>query len=205
MAITFDDTSVASHPGEIKISSRKFLDYFGIKGLRRIYYLGVFKMPLNSLNLLMKNNRIVHEWMEKTEQFKFGCLNPSMVIDSDKGIIATYTNLTNDGSVPTSVIKISSEKLHLVVGPKFVNGQKIPSVAFYYPNQENPNATSWSDFDPAVPHCFSDNNSACDKLLTRLNEKHWLCLKIGLGQVKNPSEIGLYSVEIDTEIVNLAY
>lgn len=202
MAITYDETAVASHPGDITISPQKFLDYYNIKGLKRFYYLMLFKLPMEFLGKVMRNNSVVYEWIGRTEQFRFGCLNPSIVIDPERGLIATYTNLTNNGGMPTSVIKITSEKLYLIEGMKFIKGQKIPSVAMYYQSKEDPSATSWVDFDPRVPHCFSEDISLCNKLLDRLNKNNWLCVKIGLEQIQNKDEVGLYSVKIDPDIVN---
>ncbi len=40
-----------------------------------------------------------------------GCINPSIIVNKDKGLIATFTNLTNNGDNPTPVIKISHEKI----------------------------------------------------------------------------------------------
>jgi len=205
MAITYDDSTVASHPGQTRISSGKFFNYYGVTGFQRLYYSVVFKMSFKTLQRLMRNNRIVYEWTAKSEQFKFGCLNPSVIIDVEKGIIATYTNLTNNGSEPTSVIKISIEKLHLIEGKDLSIGQKIPSVAIYHRKPDSLAINAWDDFDPRVPYCFSEDVHNCDKLLKRLNDNHWRCITIGLEQIDDKKKPGLYYVKIDPEIANAAY
>lgn len=204
MSITCDDSTVASSPGNVIISPSKFLDYYSVKGMRRIMFSILFKIPLKLLNRIAGNNEIVHQWIAKTEQFQFGCLNPSIILNVETGLIATYTNLTNNGGKINSVVKISNEKLHLIKQRELKNGQRIPSVAIYYRNVEKPNSNSWKDFSPLVPNCFTDNFIECDNLLKRLNENHWTCLNIGLEQIEDKTKIGLYKVSIIPEIENAA-
>ncbi|MGD1848227.1 MAG: DUF3239 domain-containing protein [Salibacteraceae bacterium] len=137
----------------------------------------------------------VYDWISKKEQFRLGCLNPTVILDVQKGLIATSTNLTKDFGPATDVVKISKEKLHLIRGKHLKNGDRLPSIALYYPNTENPNATAWSDFNPLVPHCFSADLDHCDRLLDRLDEASWRKLFHGLSQIKDTTVEGLYHVQ----------
>ena len=205
MPVKFDHSTVASHPGKTKISSKKFLDYHNVRGLRRAFYAFIFKKPQDQLDKYPRFFRLIEEWKLAEIQFEYGCLNPSMIIDIDKGLIATFTNLTNNGSDPTPVVKISQQKLHLIQDKRLYVGQKIPSVSLYFRSLKEPEGNAWGDFEPLLPHYFSESMSECDDLLNRLNDKQWKCLEFGLEQVQTPTQTGLYHVVLDAKLVNTAY
>ncbi len=205
MSHTLDDSSSASHPGQILISVDKFLTSSGVTGIKRKYYAYLFKKPVSKLPRILLSNRLIRKWIRTSEHFLHGCINPSIIINKDKGIIATYTDLNNDSTVPTSVIKITSSNLHLIEGMELSNGQKIPTVSLYYQNELDPGANAWKDFEPLAAYCFSDNFNECDQLLSRLEGNEWECLMEGLKQVDDSEKIGLYRVNLPLNLTDNTY
>lgn len=205
MSFTIDDNTQASTPGQINISKIKYLEYVQLTGLAWLKYASLFKLPDNILFKLYHDDTIVFNYIQMVEQFKYGCLNPSIVINKQKGLLATYTNLTSYGEVQTHVIKISKEPLHLITNIQVENGQKLPSVALYYRNLEDEYAYAWSDFNPKIANCFTNDLNACNQLMSRCSEKAWKCLEIGLRQLKSKEIISLYHVDIDSDLVFNAY
>jgi len=205
MKHTVDNTTHASTPGQIQISKRKYFNYIKLTGFMRLKYHLLFSFPQNFLFKLFHSDNIVFDFTQKTEQFKYGCLNPTVVINKDKGLIATFTNLTSYGTDITPVIKISKEPLELISNVEIKNGKKLPTVALYMRNVQDEFATAWSDFDPKVANCFTDDLEACNKLLSRISANGWKCLENGLNQIDNKERTGLYYVDLDVELVRNAY
>ena len=205
MAQTYDDSTEAAQPGRLKISPRKYLDFIGLTGPVRLKYHFLLHLPQRILFKIFKSDQIVHDYEGYTEQFRFGCINPSVVLDSEKGLIATFTNLTGSGNQPTPVIRISAEPLHLIKNKLVENGLRIPTVAFYLRNMADPTATVWADFDPKIPHCFTDDTNACNNLMFKISGNAWTSLNIDLEQVPYPYQIGLYHLQLDPDLVWSAY
>ena len=205
MTHTVDENTIASSPGQIEISKIKFFDYIELMGIKRIKYNILFSLPSNFLYKLFSSDEIVYDYIQKQEQFKFGCLNPTIVINKEKGLIATFTNLTSIGDEITPVVKISKEPLGLIKSIKVVNGQKLPTVALYTRNTEDEFATAWTDFTPKVANCFTDDLTICNELLSRLSSNSWKCLDLGLAQVYDKEQEGLYYVKLQKDLVQSSY
>lgn len=203
MSFTLDDTTQASNPGGIIISKEKFFQYFEITGVKRSFYSLVFKLSKNALYRLFEGNKTVMSWIHTSEHLEFGCTNPSVIINSEKGLIATFTNLTSIGNKPTPVIKISRDKLHLIQNKELKNGMRIASIALYYRGE--PNVNAWADFDPIIPHCFCTNTKSCDDKTDSIYPNAWKCLETGLNQIENKENAGLYHITLDEKLVNSAY
>lgn len=204
MSLITDDSTAASHPGEIIIAADKYLDYRGIKGMGRIYYSLLFRVSDDLLFRRFKHNQVVFDWLLKKEHFKNGCVNPSVVINKDTGLLATFTNLTSTGLHPTPVIKIAAEKLYLVKNISINNGQRLATVALYK-RGEDPDAKAWINFDPKLPNCFTDNTDTCNWAIRRISKNAWKCLELGLDQISTKDQPGLYHVDLDSNLVNKAY
>lgn len=188
---TVDEDTQASTPGEVAVSKEKFLNYHDLKGLARKKYAFLLSLPLTVLHKRFSGDPVVYDFIQKTEQFRAGCLNPSIIINKAKGIIATYTDLTANGEVPTPVIKISKERLELVTNIKILTGQRLPSVSIYFGRpSESPDA--WDDFDPRVVNCFTDDLIAYAWQMQRLAEEDWKMLEEGLSQINDLEALGLY-------------
>ena len=200
MTHTVDDTTQASTPGQIEISKKKYLDYLGLSGVLRLKYSFLLSLPISFLFKLFRSNNIVYDFIQKMEQFKYGCLNPTIVVNKEKGLIATFTNLTSYGDDITPVIKISKEPLHLIKNIQIVNGQRLPTIALYTRDLEDEYASAWVDFDPKIANCFTDDLNACNHLLSRMSKNGWQCLQQGLNQLEDIENEGW--IFVDEVLVN---
>lgn len=200
-----DDDTRAAIPGGIKISSKKYLDYIGIKGVSRLKY---NLLLLNSNDFLFKNfanDEIIYDYLQTSDHFKFGCVNPSIILNTAEGHIATFTSLTSYGDCPTPVIKISKEPLHLIRNVFLQNGQKAGTVSLYFRNPDDDSAPVWIDFDPKLALNFTEDIQACEALKNRNSAAAWECLEIGLAQIKDSTKTGLYAVDVDPKLIKSAY
>ena len=204
MSFTKDDTTFASNPGGVVISANKYLSYIGLTRSPKLFYRLLFFFSDSFLFKHFKNNPIVYDWISKKEQFISGCINPTIVLNKDKGLIATFTNLTFNGGRPTPVIKISKEELHLIKNVRVANGQRLSSVAVFYRNT-HPDENFWSDFNPKIANCFTNDTEVCNRALTSLTHESFECLQQGLDQVRDKNKIGLYHVQLDDSLVLAAY
>lgn len=201
MKYTVDNESRASQPGNIEILKTKYLDYMRIKGIQRFIYGLLFTLPESVLFKMFGWNSVVYNYINKQEQFRYGCLNPAIVLNKEKGLIAVFTNLTSFGEEITPVIKISEEPLYLIKNVTIETGQKLPTVSLYLRNPDNLYATVWMDFVPKIANCFTDDTVACNKLLSRVPENGWICLEMGLKQINTPEQTGLYHIQLEKELV----
>jgi hypothetical protein len=201
MSLTLDDSTQATHPGAIRISRRKFLEYNSVSGFSKMYYSIILLVPKRFILRLFKSDQIVYNWIHTCEQFEFGCVNPSVIINKEKGLIATFTNLTSFGDEPTPVIKISVEKLYLIENIALKNGQRISTVALYERDEDDIEADAWKDFFPIVPNCLTNDIAECNNSMEKLNQAAWKCLELGLKQVTSKETPGLYYVDLDKYLV----
>lgn len=205
MAITYDDTTIASLPGNIQIDKIKFLSYYHFKGIRKIYYSLVLNFKLENLNKIFPKNILVQKWIELNEHFQFGCANPSMIINKNQGIYATYTDLTNDGGNSTPVIKIVQLNNSRLNNLGYNNNDTIVTISMYYKRKDDLNTRSWSDFEPLIPDLYTENTNSVKTLKLAIKNSAWECLKIGLTQIDNLENPGLYNIELSNVITQSAY
>ena len=194
MSLIVGDSAKASRPGEINIDPGKFLDYFDVGGVKKIYYLSLFKILSNEVLIRrFENDTVIHNYIEKVEHFQLGCVNPSVVVNKSKGIIATYTNLANNSGAFVPVIKVTQERLDLVRNMPVFDGKKIATVSLYmgYEDQEQ---DAWFDFEPYLPNCFTDDLSAYRHCFDRMEKKDWDNLDEAIGLLENPEDPGLYYI-----------
>ncbi len=201
-SLTLDNTTSASIRAKINISQNLFLNYIEIKGIQKIIYSQLLKIPYKLLHKLFKNNEIVNNWISTKEHLDYGCLNSSIIINKEKGIIATFTNLTSYGDIPTPVIKIHTVRLDLFKAVPLKNGDRIPTVSLYYRDEENPNASAWADFEPLFTGTFSNKAYDFVHTLNKLNDSNWECLELGLEQIEDKEDEGLYYITLDDDLVN---
>ncbi len=205
MALTYDDSTIASIPGRIKIDKSKFLKFYQISGVSNLFYSMILNIKLDRLNKVFPRNSIIQQWINLNEHFEYGCANPSIIINRSKGIFATYTDLTNDGGDSTPVIKIVQLNKSDFDQLNLKDNEKIVTVSMYYRNHDMVNSRIWSDFKPLIPHLFSNNSSAIIALQEKLSDQAWECLKIGLNQIDKIEKQGLYHIILAEELTKNAY
>lgn len=202
---TLDDSTVASLPGQIKISYRKYLSYY-----RDSYYfigavcLGVLMLSGYTtpwclllfifLVPLLRND--YYQWIRTNEQFIHGCVNPAKVIDADNGLIAMYADLANQEDKNYPVIKIVSEPLSRIKSRKLRNGFKIATVSIYERDANNPDSWRWADFHPLMVDLFSNDSTEIKNTLNRISEEDWEALESGIKQLGANIELGLYPIDL---------
>lgn len=202
---TVDSNSEAASPGQIEISKSKYLDYAKLNGIERIKYNLLFSLSSDFLFKWLGANKLVFDYIKKKEQFRYGCINPTIVVDKSKGLIATFTNLSSNGYDIVPVVKISKEPLELIRNIEVLDGQKLPTVALYLRNTEDEFARAWVDFTPKIVNCFTDDLTVCNEVLSRVSSKAWECLELGLVQVINKTHEGLHYVKMDKKLVQSAW
>lgn len=204
MLLTVDTTTSASNPGEIIISIDKYIEYYNIAGIQKLALKVLTGLPKNLSRTLFPNWNLLYNWINRYEQFRYGCISPSVVVDKTNGIVAAFTSLTAAGDIPKPVIKLFTEKLHLIVDKDVHNGERLASVALYTPDSQNPTSPYWKDFTPLVADCFSADSRACETALNSMNDACWECLFRGLEQIEDKSKTGLYHVKLPVALVNAA-
>ena len=205
MSITLDDSSKAALPGGINIDLTKFLDYYELGGLPRFLFKRLLNKPLETLKKKSGRSKIIFLYVHTNEHFEFGCVNPSIILDATRGLVATYTDLTNDGGEATSVIKIEQVTEPVFHDMAFKDMEEVATVSLYQQDETNENARAWKDFKPLLPHLFTADLGKCDAMKKRLNSAEWKCLHEGLKQIPNVHEEGLYHVNLDSELTDQTY
>lgn len=198
-----DDNSmaaVASLPGEISISLDKFLIYRQISGIKKLFYKFILSKSDAFLEKYFSNNEIVYDWILKKAHFEKGCINASIVIDKQKGLLATFTNLRYGGELDRPTIKITKVDFDLIKNVSIENNQLLPTVALYGPEYDQFEFV-WEDFYPLLPHIFTDNYQEIDNAFNKLNNSDWERLSAGLAQINDIYREGLYPVEISRKLM----
>ena len=114
MSILLDDSTIASNPGKVDISITKFAKYYRIKRLNFLLLLIYSVLPERILAFICNYSKIAFWWVHTKEKFLHGCINPAIIIDRKKSLVAVYTNLAAYGIKPYPVIKIYKEQLNLL-------------------------------------------------------------------------------------------
>jgi hypothetical protein len=205
MSLTVDDTTYASNAGGITISLDKYLEYYGIRGYQKLALKAFSRLPDRGIKELVSSQGLFYNWISRCEHFKYGCINPCVVIDPKMAIVAAFTSLTAVGEIATPVIKIFKERLDLIKDRKVHVGDRLSSVALYERDRGNPTSPNWKDFLPMVPDCFSDDASACRAALRSISELAWRCLFEGLEQIDDKTRPGLYRIDLPNAMVKAAY
>ncbi|GEM_PF-7100578 len=205
MSLTLDDRSQASLPGGLTVDLNKYLDYHGLESIFRWYYHRKLNYPMDELKRKASRSSIVYSYIHTCEHLKHGCINPSIVLDAHIGLVATYTDLTNDGGEATSVIKIMKIKKPVFFQMGFKSGEEIATVSLYQADENRLNARAWIDFEPLIPLLLCADYKECQRTKDRLGSAEWKCLYEGLKQVPNVSKPGLYYVSLDSDLTDQTY
>ena len=205
MSYFVDPNSEASTPGYLQISRSKYIAYRRLKGIGKAWYSVLLLLPRPWLKALLIKDDVVYDFLLKQEHFQLGCINPTLVINAQQGLIATYSNLSFVEHETWPVIKISQEPLDLVKNVEIRDGKRLASVALYYRSKSGGPATAWTDFDPKVANCFTNDENKCVSMLSEINGNAWKCLELGLKQIPEKNKIGLYHLDLDKDLVSNSY
>ena len=173
------ESTTASIPGKLSISRGKFELYFG-------------------------KNAADSTWIYVKNQFKKGCLNPAVVLDAKRGLVAVFTDLANQDRTQFPVVKIIRERLDLISTTPVDNGVRFAAVSMYDGTNESIAKGRWNDFFPIVVDCLVDDRAACERR-NSLKLSGWKGLEIALTQLTDKTREGLFRVNVPENIVKGAW
>lgn len=193
---TLDNLTSASNPGELEISDHKYEQYFGTSVKKFLWE----KMWFLSKHIPFIRDDAFH-YMQIKEQFLYGCINPGVVVDQEKGLVAVLTNLSSGRVEPYWVIKILEERLDLLPENTDTHaGEKFATVAIYSRTPKSAKQGLWKDFHPIVVDCLVDDAARCRHAFLSIEAMEWDFLKHALSQVNTPHKPGLYPVSMPEEL-----
>jgi hypothetical protein len=197
---TLNDSSYASIPGKLIVSRKRYVRYYeALLGPRKLLELSTFIPYTFSMVTRILYRRVRH-WVRTQEHLQHGCLCPSVVIDHDAGLVATFTNLIAADVASVPVIRITRERLDMIPQEKAIHGTRLVSVALFSSTPESLALGRWSDFSPIVAETLIEDTEACDAAFARLSDLAWLALDMGVKQLSPGAGVGLYPVEVPHEI-----
>lgn len=197
---TVDDSSKAAIPGELNISRGRFVHYFGKNAVSRWSYRICSYLPW-ILVLLPWIGARVFQWFQAKEQLKYGCLNPAQVLDTERGLVAVFTDLANREGAHVPVVKIIPEQLDLISSSPVINGARFAAVAIYAATDASTAEGRWTDFMPIIVDCLVDDWAACENARTRIKPLAWKGLEFALAKLADKGKEGLFYVDVPDEIV----
>jgi len=186
-----DDRSTASNPGGLPVQPFRFarhFPYWPVKFAALLLITGfwaVSKPALWPVPLVFLILNILF-WTRVRLRFRYGCVNPSVVVSDAPFTLAVYTDLTT-GAGEYPVIKIHPHPRPS--GVRLKVGDKCATVAMY---TGDGNADHWENFDPILAHCATGNKAALQHCLESIPPNEWLRLEAGMKHLPQPLKSGLY-------------
>ena len=204
MSIITDHSTVASNPGATDISLKKFGEYYDLNAFQRFKLRRYSKLSEDELKMVCKKSRLALLYVLTKEKFKYGCINPAVIVNPKKGLVAAFTSLTAWGDETRPVVKIYKERLDMLFDFERHKGQKLVTVAFYRRPKGEDSPQFWADFEPQVLRCFVEDGKLIQDKQRSIKAEAWQALTIGLRQIKDKKP-GLYRVEVDSDLVRNSY
>ena len=112
------------------------------------------------------------------DRFRYGCLNPAIVLDSSR--VAVYTDLRMHPDICAPAILILEQPLKQMTGAPAQPGQRLSTISIY---QQGDSTQRWLTFSPVVTNCLTDQNDEIERTLQDLDHKEWDKLKAGLRAI----------------------
>jgi hypothetical protein len=123
------------------------------------------------------------------EHFRYGCVNPSVVVSTNPSLIAVFTDLTT-GKVPRHVIKILPQPLRWMKNGVPSVGTRLATVALYEGIIQKGH---WDNFYPIVVNCVTGSQNDIERVFQSIPEWEWEQLEIGINYIRT-TKIGLYNI-----------
>jgi hypothetical protein len=134
---------------------------------------------------------LLFTWIPWSRVMIYGCANPGIVVDADRGLVAVTTDLDCGIGVTFQVIKIVKQPLHRMPDGPPKNGQRVGTVAGYTGDGKKGH---WDTFDPIVVGCTTPDPKVIERVLKSFSEEDWVTLKLGLKEVPKPYKPGQWRV-----------
>jgi len=201
--ITLDNDTVASHPGRLRVSPLRWLQFRPLWPLIwTAILLGAIYSALAvhwgfwaaALFMLIWNWLY---WKRLQEHFYNGCANPAEVVSTEPFLVAAHTDLRCGFDAPhCHSIKIFKTRLPKNGDAKYAVGDKLPTVSLYYGAMDK---MRWMGFDP-IPACLvSDEKDSVSGISAGLAEE-WGSLETWLEKVPRPLTAGLYAFDQGNDV-----
>jgi len=187
---TLDNTTAASTPGTIQITRFAYARYFG-EGI--VDFMGRLVGSFSRKNV---------RWVRAQEHFRFGDVNPAIVLDAKMGLVAVFTDLDSKLQKRFPVVKVKKEKLHLIRHSPVKNGCRLAAVSLYARSPETATTGMWGGFSPIVIDCVVHDKQACATALERITPISWVALELGTEQLPSPLRPGLFAITLSDEVRN---
>lgn len=204
MLRTMNEAAKATIPGNLLPSREKYLDYYCANAWDRKFRRACTYLPWDARHLPFIGKLIIH-WTATSEHLQHGCLNPAVVVDASKNLVAVFTDLAAGEDVHFPVVKVVRERLDLAPQERVLNGSRFAAAAVYFPTKESLRRRCWNDFSPIVVDCLVDDRNACAAALARVKPLAWHSLDIGMNGVPKPFKEGLFRVDVPTNILDEAW
>lgn len=202
---TLDNSTIAALPGNLSVSRRKYLTYFGTSATDRAVRRICTWLPF-SFGCIPGLAPRIHHWTRTQEHIRFGCLNPAVVLSDQDQLVAVFTSLTARGDTPTPVVKVVRERLDMIDGARTTTGAGFAAASLYSRTKESWAQARWHDFSPLIVDCLVDDRLGCENAKSRLKPLAWKCLNTALQSLNGRRlGVGLYPVDLPPEMVNDAY
>jgi hypothetical protein len=197
--------TTASNPGHVKV------DWLHTFGSWPVYTMVTVLIAIGvgvatTFSLLQKNGRLgtaivigvvagvatlLLTWIPWSRVMIYGCANPGIVVDADRGLVAVTTDLDCGIGVPFQVIKIVKQPLHRMPDGPPKNGQRVGTVAGYSGDGKQGH---WNTFEPIVVGCMTRDHKVVKRVLNSFSDEDWQTLKLGLKEVPKPYKPGQWRV-----------
>jgi hypothetical protein len=172
----WDKKSQAANQAVLRISRHEFARYQGSTAFGRYYLYWNTFLPAS---FFFRNIIGSFWWQLYSTWFMHGDLNPAMVVDADRGLVAAFTDMRTRPGKPAPVIKIFKEKLHLLPSPA-KNGDTFAAVSAYSPRATTRITERELPFYLLTVDCVIQDEVKCEFAKAKIPDAHWLALQIGL-------------------------
>ena len=197
---TLDSTTTASVPGRLTVCAAKYAKYYGTGGRARWLLRACAHLPWAARILPVIGPRIRH-WTRTREHLEYGCLNPAVVLDADRGLVAVFATLAARSGRPAPVIKILRERLDLIDQMPARTGSRFAAACLYARTDEIYAQGQWSDVFPIIVDCLSDDYQGCRRAARdRLKPSDWTELELCLQTLSGDYREGLHHIDVPDDM-----
>ena len=197
---TFDPSTLAALPSQLVASRRFYARYFSDTEGQRLMRSLATRLPWFMHRAPWIGPSVFH-WTRVREIMQSGCLNPAMVLDPHRTLIAVFTNLSNDEDQPDPVVKILDIPARLIDASLRVKGTRLAAACAYWRNEGGHPGANWDDFTPLVADCFVEDPGKCREARERIKPMAWKALEVAVASIERRDQPGLYSAKVPSMLV----
>ena len=135
-------------------------------------------------------------WYTFSRNMIYGCANPGVVVDAEKGLVAGITDLDCGIGKEHWVVKITWHPLSKMTGGPAQDGMRVGTVATY---MGDPSKGHWETFEPWVVNFITRDKKRVKKVLSTFSARDWALLNEGFREVPTPYKPGQWRVLEDLD------